>query len=506
MISSRIGCPALGTRKTAAAGIETDAKGNILVCDLVNGRIVKISPAGKLLGAIKVPWPDKIMVSRKTGDLYVISRKVSRGFLPTATLYKIAGRGESAQIVAQLPLTGTIGGAYTLDESGKTPVIWLAGQATRKKDSTALVRVEDRGTALVVTRDDFLNRDKNAITFVGTWMSIAMPSWCTSRAAVGRSGDSTVKPAKGGRWTSKRLTWRSVRVATSTLGEPTGGYQGPIARFTRDLKPAPLSSTGEHTFGYLDGRYGRGSSVCGLDVDSLGRVFATYGTNDCHIRAYDKDGKLVNFDRKIKINTRRGPLQVPVAVSGVVGYGGSIRLDTKGNIYVLQHGLPEDHQHPPGYESDEAYRHAVGTIYKFSPAGGDLKHAGRSVKEAAGSINRYPGCGPISRWRCDGACACTKPRFDVDGFGRLYIPNGITYSVSVRDNANNEIVRFGDYGNFDCRGPKSKEPQPNIPLGWPVAAGASDRSIYVGDTLNHRVVRVDKVFASGVHCCGSEMM
>ncbi len=84
----------------------------------------------------------------------------------------------------------------------------------------------------------------------------------------------------------------------------------------------------------------------------------------------------------------------------------------------------------------------------------------------------------------------------MDDFGRLYIPNGITFSVSVRDNANNEIVRFGGYGNFDCQGPASPQPQPHIPLGWPVAAGATDRSIYIGDTLNHRVVRADKVFAA----------
>ena len=41
---------------------------------------------------------------------------------------------------------------------------------------------------------------------------------------------------------------------------------------------------------------------------------------------------------------------------------------------------------------------------------------------------------------------------NVDDFGRLYIPNAITYSVSLRDNADNEIVSFGDYGNFDCQG------------------------------------------------------
>ena len=31
----------------------------------------------------------------------------------------------------------------------------------------------------------------------------------------------------------------------------------------------------------------------------------------------------------------------------------------------------------------------------------------------------YPGLAPFSQWRCDGSCVCTKPRFDVDGFGRL---------------------------------------------------------------------------------------
>ena len=106
------------------------------------------------------------------------------------------------------------------------------------------------------------------------------------------------------------------------------------------------------------------------------------------------------------------------------------------------------------------------------------------------------GASPVSRWRAVGACACTKPRFDVDEFGRLYIPNAITFDVSVRDNADNEIVRFGGYGNYDCQGPASAEPQPGVPLGWPVTAGATDRHIYVGDCLNHRVVRVDKSFAA----------
>lgn len=33
-------------------------------------------------------------------------------------------------------------------------------------------------------------------------------------------------------------------------------------------------------------------------------------------------------------------------------------------------------------------------------------------------------------------------------------------------------------------------------LGWPITAGASDKYIYVGDCLNHRVVRADKTWAA----------
>ena len=62
-----------------------------------------------------------------------------------------------------------------------------------------------------------------------------------------------------------------------------------------------------------------------------------------------------------------------MAVAGVVGYGGSIRLDRAGNIYLLQHGVPAGHLPPAGFEADEAYARAVGTIYKFPPGGGELK-------------------------------------------------------------------------------------------------------------------------------------
>jgi DNA-binding beta-propeller fold protein YncE len=465
--------PSAWDKKTAASGIDTDAKGHVLVGDLVNQEVVEIAPDGRRLSATKVPWPDKVLVSRKTGALYVVSRKVSRGALPPATLFKIEGRGDSAKVVAELALKGTVGGAMTIDEGGDVPVLWLAGnESETEKRGETLLRVEDRGTSFAAGADRLLNRDPSAISFVG-YMDVDREAETVYVTASG----SAVWRFQGETGEGCPIPIKAVDLAVGPGGTiyawGLGGYEGPIARYGRDLSP-------QATFGKLYGRAGRGQSVCGMDVDARGRVYATFGTNECHVRVYDEKGELVDFPRREK--------DVPAAITGVTGYGGSLRVDAEGNLYLLQAGVPKGFPVPPGFEKDEAFRQALGTIYKFPPAGGEIETRNGSVVSVKGAIATYPGCGPVSRWNAVGSCACTKPRFDVDDYGRLYVPNAITFTVSVRDNADNEIARFGSYGNYDASGPE-------IPLGWPVTAGASDRFIYVGDALNHRVVRADKRFA-----------
>ena len=112
----------------------------------------------------------------------------------------------------------------------------------------------------------------------------------------------------------------------------------------------------------------------------------------------------------------------------------------------------------------------------------------------------YPDLGSFSSWRCDGSCVCAKPRFDLDGFGRVYIPNATTFSVAVVDNAGNRIVRFGHYGNFDAAGPDSPEPRPEIPLGWPQGVGVAGDFVYVADVLNHRILRAEMTYTAQAAC------
>ena len=428
-----------------------------------------------------------------------MSRKVSRGSLERAELVKIVGRGEKAKVAARLPLAGSVGGAFALDESGEKPVLWLAGGGE-------LVRVEDRGDELAGGSERFLNRDPGAIAFVG-YMDVDAEAdlvYVTgSREKVWRFHGET---GEGG-----LLPIKAVDLAVGPGGTVytwgTGGYHGPIARYTRDLKPAPLASRPANIpTATSPAARDAAAAVCGMDVDAQGRVYVTDGSNICHVRVYDADGRLVAFPRRParRATVLRSRCRRPWITSRATAAASASTWPATSTC--CNTAVPKGHKPPPGYENDEAYRAAVGTVLKFGPRGGTRKtpllEGGRGGDPLAyeGTLAMYPGCGPISSWRCDGACACTKPRFDVDGFGRLYLPNAITFSVSVRDNAGNEIVQFGRYGNFDCGGPASAEPQPDIPLGWPIAAGASDKYIYVGDCLNHRVVRLDKTFAVEAIC------
>ena len=88
-------------------------------------------------------------------------------------------------------------------------------------------------------------------------------------------------------------------------------------------------------------------------------------------------------------------------------------------------------------------------------------------------------------------CNCESTRFDVDDFGRLYIPNALTCSVMVVDDSGNEISRFGGYGNHDSKGPASSVPAPAIPLAYPVAVQVSFKHLYIADSANRRVLRAD---------------
>jgi hypothetical protein len=203
---------------------------------------------------------------------------------------------------------------------------------------------------------------------------------------------------------------------------------------------------------------------------------------------------------------------------------------------------------PAGFEKDNGYDRITGSIVRWGPEGGRWgKTKGQKVaavlqKDApkpenppaffepgpapegalrgngdnyfVGADRIYEDFGPMSGGHEDtgglgdpGFCHCRAGRFDLDGYDRLYIPNPVTNRVRIVDNGNNPICEFGAYGNFDSQyvppDAKDRKPlvaTPEIPLGWPVGAAATDRHVYVSDMFNRRVVRADLVWKAEETC------
>jgi hypothetical protein len=197
------------------------------------------------------------------------------------------------------------------------------------------------------------------------------------------------------------------------------------------------------------------------------------------------------------------------------GEVGGIQLDWHGNVYVGKKVMPPGLKSPAGYGG--YYFLGTGTIIKFAPSGGaiiDAKDAegrkGLAVQEAIkgrrslfaeGAVKLYPGLGCMSG-RFGLSCMCRQPIFQVDGWGRIFMPNALLSLVRVVDNNDNEILEFGHYGNIDSRGELegSMVRTPAIPLGWPEAVGVSREHIYVADALNLRIARLRKVYGAEQMC------
>jgi hypothetical protein len=335
-----------------------------------------------------------------------------------------------------------------------------------------------------------------------------------------------------------------------------GGYSGPWSRLNRDLTPA-ASPGGKPQFSDRYGKMGggyfgnQGSCVTpdghlyfnGMFIFRINAIFEVNpdGTPGRCLRLRDA------FANSQTTEKRSEKISAAVAKAGfegaLVGWlqdqSGGVEVDQQGCVYAGIRILPRDYTLPEGLaEAAKKYRHfadSLGSVVKFRPSGGgmvpDSLQPGEKyridkawtyeftvpdklqdgVKMAPGQrldwykpprtihmeggVRAYAVMAPFSN-----QCACQTPRFEVDDYGRLYIPNALTCSVQVVDNEGNEILRFGAYGNSDSQGPGSKAAKPTVPLAYPVAAKASWKHIYVADSANRRVVRVDPVWAAEETC------
>jgi hypothetical protein len=167
------------------------------------------------------------------------------------------------------------------------------------------------------------------------------------------------------------------------------------------------------------------------------------------------------------------------------------RLDAAGNIYLTDAVRPN---------RPEAKSETTGSVIQYGPEGGQVKMDVQSAPYVTRRDERDlpPATLEGARWvyygvglTAFGHCVCSASQFDLDGFGRTVAGDVNRHRIKMLDSAGNLLTSFGEYGNRDSAGPMSSLPTPEIPLWEPNAVGVSERTVFVYDRRNNRILCAD---------------
>jgi hypothetical protein len=528
----------------ALHGVTVDKTGQVYVCDALNGKVWVYRADGKPVGSVEVEGAYHAAVDETNKTLYVLTRRNTGYHKWARTLVKLSGLPTNIKVEDTLTFPQTGGAAdpfLAVDFAARPIQIWVAGCPHQE----SLLRIEDAGKLTI--KEDLADRGKLASGFA---VRLAVDpeadlvyinnGWAVNLRYNGLTGDYAGELEDG---RPKPIQGSELCVRRDGMIYRGGtNFSGTISRLNRDLSPVPLPD-GKKEFGYYYGRMGGGYfGNHGCSVAADGRLFLLAMFNWCQYGVIEvgPDGKGVDGGRlKDAAWSDKSNYEKAGITSARIGWlpsqCGGIKVGPGGHIYLGLRMLPRDYQIPKEALQINGYEKMAGSIIKFAPTGGGVfpddgqkgtfkngplefripeklgpglpmgglvtQHGVRFKQSfIEGGVRAFPGLSPFSGFDRSDGCVCQTPRFDVDEFGRVYIPNALNCSVTVADDAGNEIAQFGGYGNFDSQGPQSAVPRPPIPLAYPVAVQVSERHIYVADSANRRVVRVDVRWKAEATC------
>lgn len=546
----------------APKGLACDSAGHLFIGDPANNQVVVINEADKTVaGKIPVAEPTWVGVHPKTGAVYVRGRE---------GLLKFSGFREPKELarLALPPIPKDTRArpakeSLALDASADPPVIWLG----YSMGGDPLKRCEDRGEKFT----DLAPAGCYASPFLWNISVDPLRSQVSYRVSGWYDHSLRILDDATGQ---SRLVKNNAKGTHSTgwiyrLGR--GGERiyvmdvtGPIQQMDKTGRLVPFPATTQLDDKMLKGTLanaytGHSGWTRDFSVDRRGNLHVQTpltAPDDCRPATrrhsiYSPDGRL---------------LRTGIVVCTRAAYGP--RVDNAGNIYLADvvkradQVVPADLKDklpPPGAGLDKPaywYDRMYGSYMKFGPDGGGIGMAGKSGNYAfADELARL---GPPSKDECapniadvklskpvllhglqwrwfgfshmapndthgDDHCQCMAQEFDVDDFGRSFIPDQARFRVVVLDTAGNEIGSFGGYGNQDACGPDSyvldaegkyhrpRRPddakelssaaaQPEIAIGWLCGLGVSDRYAYLADAINRRVLRVKLTYLAEATC------
>lgn len=477
-------------------GTAIDALGRVYVCERLGKRIAIYDTNATLLHSIPLAGPDVVRISRKTGAIYAVSRTQSPTSPSTGTikLFKFASIEQGMAPVCSLTLsTGVSGGNMVVSDANPETWVWVGYGPIQ-------VQIyKDMGTSFSLTRDFkalsentlqgyarlAVDRRNETVYINNTWHGLYKVTDWAQPVPVNCSTTINVKPfnTRVMYGTDMTVSPHGMLYVRQSIVSDGGQYAGPITRWTTDRLHAPVkwvNSDSNVLTPRVNGRYGATTGERGLSVGIDNRVAVSPGNGNWSAARYPDSGNtgtITGGDTLVRLISPSGR-----------GGGGAVRVDLKGNIYVgaIMNMAVMDLPAPlyPEYANDWAYKTCRGTIVKFPP---DIMNGRVEPTGPTGATKAYNiGLAPFSKDRGAGGCVCRSPRFDVDPFGRLISPNCVTCEVMVMDNAGNEILRFGEWGNTDFQTADSTR----VPLMWATGTAASDNNIFVADYGGLRMHRV----------------
>ncbi|MFH1022624.1 MAG: hypothetical protein V1809_04490 [Planctomycetota bacterium] len=489
-------------------GIAVDAKGQIYVADRDNDRVAVFATDGKFVGALDVPSPGWLAVDAKRGVIFVVSGAVKTGSAMGMGGKLLRFPSWKERVQGELALPADRWARLAVDGSDESAVLWIGldnqdgkGELWRVEDGKELKKTVAAGSGIEgLVRPMYITADRQREeVYVRDWVHDKMLRFNAAGEA------------------PEALPYDAAEVTIDREGRLYAysyiyNVTGLITRYTRDGKPAPFPG-GDHILkfkGSVDGGHMRG--VRGLTIAPDRDVYVLHFEGLRGKEAWDKvlldvfgqDGK-----------SKRG------SVITLTRQGGGVRVDRAGNIYVSEYVRPADAPLPEPFRSLPAlearlYWDIYGSILKFGPEGGMMKCYGDRKEKPpnegiAGVVGRgavparitgqfkgfFSDISPANNYM---SCCCFTPRFDLDGFDRVFVPDVARFSVKVLDSAGNQLARIGSYGNADSAGPGSKIPKPEIAFAWPAYVAVTDEAVYVSDMLNRRVLRARLVYAATAEC------
>lgn len=469
----------------AIHGVAVSEDGHVFVCDRLHKRIIVLDEQGKSVREIPIEHPDAIALSKKTGVLYVTTRdggyhrrgtvqllkyKDWRKDNEPAEIIKVSKTGYTRQQThSHVVVCDTEKGSNVWVAHTQMPVRIYRDGSKGLKLLKDFYRIEgaqrclgfDRMQVDPNTEDVYLLDDRDAVWKIDDWKRptfVKIPLATASLAIDARN---------------RHIFSRTQRDGSS------GNGTGRVARFHLDQADYPPANYGDTGTNRVTPQLFY--NWCFVGNSDKGMAVAPNG--NLAVVGWDKDGLRLFTGSESTL-----PWEA-TKIADLPHNAGGVRFDLAGNLYV---GYVD--KKPTkilrGFEGDK-YMPAIGRIHKFAPTG-SLESGNLFPKAPSGPSQTYD----VLYGAFETQCATRSPRFGVDGFGRIYYPTNILPRVTVIDNAGNEILHFGTYGNRDSMGglPGDIVPTKGVPLGFPNSVDATDNYIYVADMVNIRLLRLKKVF------------